>query len=217
VWRIETWKQKARELRTETYALYLAVKDPRVPWYAKFSAVCVVAYALSPIDLIPDFIPVLGYVDDLILIPLGIALTIKMIPPDVLAECKANAHLKVPQSKFLGWIGAILVLALWVVIIFAVVLWFSRPEKQVSTQNELLHSSPRLWLASGFIGRQSEFTYSETARFTALPMLCISSPMSRTVAHPSEAIRPKATPKEAISSFSFLPPVRYGAASMRKP
>jgi uncharacterized membrane protein YkvA (DUF1232 family) len=84
VWRIETWKQKARELRTETYALYLAVKDPRVPWYAKFSAVCVVAYALSPIDLIPDFIPVLGYVDDLILIPLGIALTIRMIPPDVL-------------------------------------------------------------------------------------------------------------------------------------
>ena len=138
MWRIETWKQKARELRTETYALYLAVKDPRVPWYAKFSAVCVVAYALSPIDLIPDFIPVLGYVDDLILIPLGIALTIKMIPPDVLAECKANAHLKVPQSKFLGWIGAILVLALWVVIIFAVVLRFSQPEKQVSTQNELL-------------------------------------------------------------------------------
>jgi uncharacterized membrane protein YkvA (DUF1232 family) len=165
VWRIETWKQKARELRTETYALYLAVKDPRVPWYAKFSAVCVVAYALSPIDLIPDFIPVLGYVDDLILIPLGIALTIKMIPPDVLAECKVNAHLKVPQSKFLGWIGAILVLALWVVIIFAVVLWFSRPEKQVSTQNELLHSSPRLWLASGFIGRQLESTYSETCFF----------------------------------------------------
>ena len=165
MWRIETWKQKARELRTETYALYLAVKDPRVPWYAKFSAVCVVAYALSPIDLIPDFIPVLGYVDDLILIPLGIALTIKMIPPDVLAECKANAHLKVPQGKFLGWIGAILVLALWVVIIFAVVLWFSRPEKQVSTQNELLHSSSRLWLASGFIGRQLEFTYSETGFF----------------------------------------------------
>jgi uncharacterized membrane protein YkvA (DUF1232 family) len=142
VWRIETWKQKARELRTETYALYLAVKDPRVPWYAKFSAVCVVAYALSPIDLIPDFIPVLGYVDDLILIPLGIALTIKMIPPDVLAECKATARLKVPQGKFLGWIGAILVLALWVVIIFAVVLWFSRPEKQVSTQNESLQSTP---------------------------------------------------------------------------
>ena len=69
---------------------------------------CVVAYALSPIDLIPDFIPVLGYVDDLILIPLGIALTIKMIPPDVLAECKATARLKVPQGKFLGWIGAIL-------------------------------------------------------------------------------------------------------------
>ncbi|HEY6365377.1 MAG TPA: YkvA family protein [Candidatus Binatia bacterium] len=125
MWRIEAWKQKARELRTEIYALYLAVKNPRVPWYVKFSAVCVVAYALSPIDIIPDFIPVLGYVDDLILVPLGIALTIRMIPPEVLAECRANAQLKVPQGKFLGWIGAILVLAFWVVIIFTVVRYFS--------------------------------------------------------------------------------------------
>ncbi len=93
--RRETWKQRVRKLRTETYALYLAVKDPRVPWYAKFSAGCVVAYALSPIDLIPDFIPVLGYVDDLILVPLGIALTIRMIPPEVLAEYRANARVKV--------------------------------------------------------------------------------------------------------------------------
>ena len=83
---LERWKQRARELKTETYALYLAVKDPRVPWYAKFSALCVVAYALSPIDLIPDFIPVVGYLDDLVLVPIGIALTIKMIPLDVLAE-----------------------------------------------------------------------------------------------------------------------------------
>ena len=130
MWRIETWKQRARELRTETYALYLAVKDPRVPWYAKLSAVCVVAYALSPIDLIPDFIPVLGYVDDLILVPVGIALTIRMIPPEVLAKCRANAQEKVAQGKFLGWIGATLIIAVWVVIIFAIVLYFSRPEKQ---------------------------------------------------------------------------------------
>ncbi len=123
MWRIETWKQKARELRTETYALYLAVKDPRVPWYAKFSAVCVVAYALSPIDLIPDFIPVLGYVDDLILVPLGIALTIGMIPPEVLAECRANAQEKLAQGKFLGWIGATLIIVVWVMIIFAIVLY----------------------------------------------------------------------------------------------
>jgi uncharacterized membrane protein YkvA (DUF1232 family) len=203
VWRIETWKQKARELRTETYALYLAVKDPRVPWYAKFSAVCVVAYALSPIDLIPDFIPVLGYVDDLILIPLGIALTIKMIPPEVLAECKANAQLKVPQGKFLGWVGAILVLALWVVIIFAVVLWFSRPEKQVLTQNESLHSSPSLWLASGFIGRQSESTYPETALFKALPRLCISSPCRESLHILLRLRQSKAMSREATSSFSF--------------
>lgn len=82
----ETWKQRVRELKTETYALYLPIKHPRVPWYAKFSAVCVVAYVFSPIDLIPDFIPVLGYIDDLIIVPIGIALTIKMIPPEVLAE-----------------------------------------------------------------------------------------------------------------------------------
>jgi uncharacterized membrane protein YkvA (DUF1232 family) len=206
VWRIETWKQKARELRTETYALYLAVKDPRVPWYAKFSAVCVVAYALSPIDLIPDFIPVLGYVDDLILIPLGIALTIKMIPPEVLAECKANAQLKVPQGKFLGWIGAILVLALWGVIIFAVILWFSQPEKQVSTQNESLHSSPSLWLVSGFIGRQSESTYPETALFKARPRLCISSPMPRIVAHPSKAKTTKSNAERSNLFFFIVPP-----------
>jgi uncharacterized membrane protein YkvA (DUF1232 family) len=116
-------EQKARELRTETYALYLAVKDPRVPWYAKFSAVYVVAYALSPIDLIPDFIPVLGYVDDLILVPLGIALTIRMIPPEVLAECRANAQEKLAQGKFLGWTGATLIIVVWVMIIFAIVLY----------------------------------------------------------------------------------------------
>jgi uncharacterized membrane protein YkvA (DUF1232 family) len=130
VWRIETWKQKPSELRTETYALYLAVKDPRVPWYAKFSAVCG-RLCIEPYRPNPDFIPVLGYVDDLILIPLGIALTIKMIPPEVLAECKANAELKIPQGKFLGAIGAILVLALWVVIIFAAVIGSAESEKQV--------------------------------------------------------------------------------------
>jgi uncharacterized membrane protein YkvA (DUF1232 family) len=68
------------------YAIYLAYKDPRVPWYAKLLATCVVAYALSPVDLIPDFIPILGYLDDLILVPLGIYLVIKMIPDEVMAE-----------------------------------------------------------------------------------------------------------------------------------
>ena len=81
----QRWRKRAGELKTETYALYLAYKHPKVPWYAKGLAACVVAYALDPIDLIPDFIPVLGVLDDLILVPLGISIVIKMIPADVLA------------------------------------------------------------------------------------------------------------------------------------
>jgi uncharacterized membrane protein YkvA (DUF1232 family) len=75
------WKQWARLIKRDTHALYLAARDPRVPWYAKVLAVAITAYALSPIDLIPDLIPVLGYLDDLILVPLGIALVVQMIPP----------------------------------------------------------------------------------------------------------------------------------------
>ena len=121
---LERWKQRARELKTETYALYLAVKDPRVPWYAKFSALCVVAYALSPIDLIPDFIPVVGYLDDLVLVPIGIALTIKMIPLDVLAECRAKAQARFAQDKFLGWVGAAFIIAAWLAITIVLFLYF---------------------------------------------------------------------------------------------
>lgn len=82
----------ANRLKTEVYALYLAYKDPRVPWYARALAAVVVGYAFSPIDLIPDFIPVLGYLDDIILIPLGIALAIRMIPPGVLSDCRERAR-----------------------------------------------------------------------------------------------------------------------------
>jgi len=121
---LETWKQRARELKTETYALYLAVKDPRVPWYARFSALCVVAYALSPIDLIPDFIPVLGYLDDLILVPIGIALTIKMIPADVLAECRGKAQARMAQDKLLGWVGAAVIIAIWLAITLGLFVYF---------------------------------------------------------------------------------------------
>lgn len=88
---IAAWKKVVRGLKRETLALYYASRDPRVPWYAKAWAGLVVAYALSPLDLIPDFIPVLGYLDDLLLIPLGISLALKMVPADVLAECRARA------------------------------------------------------------------------------------------------------------------------------
>ena len=85
------WKARARALKRDTYALYLACRDPRVPWYAKALAAAVVAYALSPIDLIPDFIPVLGYLDDLLLVPLGLALALRLIPAPVMAECRREA------------------------------------------------------------------------------------------------------------------------------
>ena len=87
--RLESW---ARGLKVEVYALYLAYRDPRVSWYARVFAAVVVGYAFSPIDLIPDVIPVLGYLDDLIVVPLGVALAIKMIPPRVLAECRQKAR-----------------------------------------------------------------------------------------------------------------------------
>ena len=85
---IKAW---ARNLKRDSVALYLASRDPRVPWYAKALAVAIAAYALSPIDLLPDFIPVIGYLDDLILLPLGIWLAISLVPDDVLGDCRANA------------------------------------------------------------------------------------------------------------------------------
>ena len=88
---LEELKQRARYLKAETFALYLAARDPRTPWYAKLVVAVIVAYAFSPIDLIPDFVPVLGYLDDLVLIPAGIALAIKLVPDQVLMECRAQA------------------------------------------------------------------------------------------------------------------------------
>jgi uncharacterized membrane protein YkvA (DUF1232 family) len=114
---IETsWRQWARRLKTETYALYLACKDPRVPWYARLFAACVVGYAFSPIDLIPDFIPILGYLDDLILVPLGLALALRMIPPGVLADCRAQAQARDRQGKPINWIAAGVIIVIWLVL-----------------------------------------------------------------------------------------------------
>ena len=91
---IQALKEKTRDIRLQSLALYLACRDPRTPWYAKALAAVVAAYALSPIDLIPDFIPILGYLDDLMIVPLGIALTIKLIPKDVLEDCRRQAREK---------------------------------------------------------------------------------------------------------------------------
>lgn len=110
---LAVWKARARHLRAEVYALYLAYRDPRVPWYAKLLAVCVVGYALSPIDLIPDFIPVLGYLDDLVLIPLGVALALRMIPPVVMDECRVRARSELADGKTTGRAAAAVIVTLW--------------------------------------------------------------------------------------------------------
>jgi len=110
----EGWKAKARKLKQEVFALYLASKDRRVPWYARVLAVMVVAYAFSPIDLIPDPIPVLGYLDDLILIPFGIALVIKLIPTEVLQDCREKAALTMQAGKPKNWVAGGIIILIWV-------------------------------------------------------------------------------------------------------
>jgi len=122
---IERWKQKARNLKKETFAIYLAYKDPRVPWYAKLLAACVVGYALSPIDLIPDPIPILGYLDDLVLIPLGIALVVRLIPPAVLQECRQKAETAFSRDKPKNWIAGTIIIVIWI-IVFALTIFYLR-------------------------------------------------------------------------------------------
>ena len=114
---IESWKQRIRGLKTETYAIYLASKDPRVPWYAKALILFVVAHTFSPIDLIPDFIPIIGYLDDLIIAPLGIALALKLIPQDVLAECRAQAQETIDKQGPAGWWPAAVIIVIWLLVI----------------------------------------------------------------------------------------------------
>ena len=116
--RLKRWAQR---LRVEVYALYLAYKDPRVPWYARAFAAVVVAYAFSPIDLIPDPIPVLGYLDDLVIVPLGVALAIKMIPPQVLAERREEA--RGVKDRPVSRVAAVVVVAVWITLA-ALSVWF---------------------------------------------------------------------------------------------
>jgi len=113
---IETWKQRAGQLKMETYAIYLAYRDPRVPWYARLFAACVVGYAFSPIDLIPDFIPVLGYLDDLILVPVGIFFALKMIPPPVMVECRKKARVVMAQGRPVNKKAAVVIIAIWLLL-----------------------------------------------------------------------------------------------------
>ncbi len=115
---IKSWKIKSERLKSEIYALYLASKHPRTPWYAKVLAALIIGYALSPIDLIPDFIPVLGYLDDFILVPLGIALLIKIIPGNILEECRTKAEAALTKRKPKSWVTAIIIVLIWLLVIY---------------------------------------------------------------------------------------------------
>ena len=123
--RLRDW---ARRAKRDVVALYLATRDPRVPWYAKAVATCVAAYALSPIDLIPDFIPVLGYLDEVVILPLGIVLAVRLVPPDLMAEFRREADRlgEHPASRA----GAAMVIALWL-LAAAALLWAFWPRGTV--------------------------------------------------------------------------------------
>ncbi len=117
--RIKVW---ARELKRDVIALWLAARDPRVPWYAKALAAVVAAYALSPIDLIPDFIPILGYLDDLLIVPLGILIAVRLSPANVMADLRMKA---IEQRKPISKAGLVFVLTIWLIamLIAARLMW----------------------------------------------------------------------------------------------
>ena len=117
--RMKDW---ARTVRRDVHALWLAGRDPRVPWYAKAFALAIAAYALSPIDLIPDFVPVLGYLDEVILLPPAILLAVRLVPPELMAEHRAAAARV--AAKPVSRAGAAVIVGLWLVAATALVWWF---------------------------------------------------------------------------------------------
>lgn len=121
-----TLKEKARWMKQQAYVLFLAYKDPRMPWLARVFTAVVVAYAFSPIDLIPDFIPVLGYLDDLVLVPLGIALALKMIPEEVLVDAREGVETAFPDGKPKSWVAGAVIIVIWVVVLALAVFWMVR-------------------------------------------------------------------------------------------
>ncbi|CDX16174.1 conserved hypothetical protein [Mesorhizobium plurifarium] len=106
----DTAKQWARKIRRDVVALWIAARDPRVPWYAKATAGAVAAYALSPVDLIPDFIPIIGYLDDLLIVPVGIMLAVKLVPADLMQEFREEA---MRREKPVSKAGLAFMIALW--------------------------------------------------------------------------------------------------------
>lgn len=123
---IDIWKQRVKRIKTDTLALYLAYQDARTPWYAKVIAGLVLAYTFSPIDLIPDFIPILGYLDDLILVPLGVLLSVKLIPAEVMAECRIQAQTRLQDPKPVNRWGALVIVLVWIGLVLTGIIWIAR-------------------------------------------------------------------------------------------
>lgn len=115
-------KKFARQFKQDLFVLYLSYKDKRTPWYAQAVAICVVAYAFSPVDLIPDFIPILGYLDDLIIVPLGISLALKLIPPNIIDEHRVQAEELRKNGKPTNWFVGFLFILTWV----ALAVWIGK-------------------------------------------------------------------------------------------
>jgi len=113
-------KDKVKNLKIEVHALYLASKEPRTPWYAKLLMVLVIGYAISPLDLIPDLIPVLGLLDDLVIVPAGIALVVRMIPKDLMEECRRKARDE-PINTRTKWLAVLIIVSIWAIAIYLVI------------------------------------------------------------------------------------------------
>jgi uncharacterized membrane protein YkvA (DUF1232 family) len=119
---VEAWKQRARQLSAQTYALYLAYRHPRTPWYAKVFAALVVGYVFSPIDPIPDFLPGVGLLDELVVVPIGVLVAAKMIPQEVLEECREKAREVAEGEKPVSRVAAAVVVTVWLLCVALAVL-----------------------------------------------------------------------------------------------
>jgi len=126
---LERLKAWAAALKREAFVLWFGLRDPRTPWYAKWLAACIVAYALSPIDLIPDFIPIIGFLDEIILLPGAIWLELKLLPTDVLLDSRARAHawLEAQRPRPNNWIAAAAIVLVWIMALWALWVWLVRP------------------------------------------------------------------------------------------
>lgn len=123
---IARWKGWARRLQAQVMTLYYAYRDPRVSWPARIFAALVVGYAFSPIDLIPDPIPILGYLDDLILIPAGVWLALRMIPPEVLVDSRARAQARLDEARPVNWVAGAIIGAVWIALLGGAILLLRR-------------------------------------------------------------------------------------------